>query len=91
MIWLLDLALGAIPNLWPWLIAAAGTVVVGVGAYFSGRSEGAARAKQKNAEAALDATVKGQEAARNGRAEAATDLAKGKTPQQIKEANDGKW
>jgi hypothetical protein len=55
------------------------------------RRQGAHGAKAKQAEAALEATTKGQEAARKGRAEATERLAKGATPQQVKEGNDAKW
>ena len=62
MIW--DLISGLLPDLWPWVLG-----VLGVGvAYLTGRSGGAAKVKRKQAEDALDATVKGQEAARKGRA-----------------------
>jgi len=55
------------------------------------RRQGAKGQKGKQAEAALHATVKGQEDARKGRAEASARLAKGVTPQQVKEGNDAKW
>ena len=55
------------------------------------RRQGAQGAKAKQAEAALDATVKGQEAARKGRAEAADALRQGKTPEEIARGNDDAW
>ncbi len=55
------------------------------------RRQGAKAQKAKQDAAALDATVKGQEAARKGRAVAAGKLGRGATPQEIKEANDAKW
>jgi len=55
------------------------------------RRQGAQGAKVKSDKAALDKTLKGQEAARKGRAEARADLAKGKTPEEIVRQNDDKW
>ena len=68
---------------WKWLAAGAGLVWL----YIKGRSDARARSDGE----ALDATVKGQEAARKGRVEAAEQLAKGKTPEEIRRQNDGKW
>jgi hypothetical protein len=87
MTWLLDLALGFLPDFWPWLLGAIGGVVL----FLTGRSSGKAKAKQKQAEVALDKTVKGQEAARKGRAEASEQLANGKSPEEVRRQNDGKW
>ena len=85
MIW--DLITGLLPNVWPWILGA-----LGIGAaYLTGRSGGAAKVKRRQAEAALDATVKGQEAARKGRAEAVEKLRQGKTPEQIRRENDDDW
>ena len=85
MIW--DLISGLLPNVWPWVLG-----VLGVGvAYLTGRSGGAAKVKRKQAEDALDATVKGQEAARKGRAEAVEKLRQGKTPEEIVRGNDDAW
>lgn len=68
---------------WKWLVAGAGLI----GLYLKGRSDAKAKADGK----ALDATVKGQEAARKGKAEAADKLRKGKTPEQIVRENDRDW
>jgi hypothetical protein len=43
------------------------------------------------ADEGLKATTKGAEAARQGRVEATAKLAKGKTPEEIRRANDAKW
>jgi hypothetical protein len=83
MKWLLDLALGALPNVWPYLAAAFGGLVL----FLTGRSSGAAKLKRKQAEA----TVKGVQDGAKGAAKADADLRAGKTPQQIKEENDAKW
>lgn len=85
MIW--DLITGLLPNVWGY-VAAAGAALLGVlAAYVKGRRDAKAKADSR----ALDATVKGQEAARKGRAEAADALRKGKTPEEIRRANDGDW
>ena len=76
-----------IPGAWKWL-AAAGAALVGLLAvYGKGRSDAKAKADGK----ALDATLKGQEAARKGRAEAADALRNGKTPEEIVRGNDDAW
>lgn len=62
-------------------------VLGAVGLYAKGRSDAKAKADSR----ALDATVKGQEAARKGRAEAADALRQGKTPEEIVRSNDSKW
>ena len=82
-----DLITGFLPDVLPWLLGAIGALAL----FLTGRSSGAAKAKQKQAEAALDATVKGQEAARKGRAEAVEKLREGKTPEQIRRENDDDW
>ena len=82
-----DLITGFLPDVLPWLRGALGALAL----FLTGRSSGAAKAKQKQAEAALDATVKGQEAARKGRAEAVEKLREGKTPEQIRRENDDDW
>ena len=85
MIW--NLITGFLPDVWPWILGA-----LGIGAaYLTGRSGGAAKVKRRQAEAALDATVKGQEAARKGRAEAVEKLRQGKTPEEIVRGNDDAW
>ena len=85
MIW--DLISGFLPDALPWILGA-----LGVGAaYLTGRSGGAAKVRRRQAEAALDATVKGQEAARKGRAEAVEKLREGKTPEEIVRGNDRDW
>lgn len=82
-----DLISGLLPNVWPWVLG-----VLGVGvAYLTVRSGGAAKVKRKQAEDALDATLKGQEAARKGRAEAVEKLRQGQTPEDIVRGNDAKW
>ncbi len=85
--WLWDIVWGFLPDFWPWLAGAIGAV----GLYVLGRLNGGAKARQKQADAALDATVKGNEAARQGRLDARDALQAGKTPQEIKEASDAKW
>lgn len=87
MAWLWDIVGAFLPDFWPWLVGAVGAV----GLYVLGRFNGGAKVKQKQADAALDATVKGDEAARQGRLDARDALQAGKTPQQIKEANDADW
>jgi len=85
MIW--DLITGLLPNVWGYL-AAAGAALLGVlGVYVKGRSDAKAKADSR----ALDATVKGQEAARKGRAEAVEKLREGKTPEEIVRGNDRDW
>ena len=82
-----DLISGLLPNVWGYL-AAAGAALLGVlGVYVKGRSD----AKAKSDSRALDATVKGQEAARKGRAEAVEKLRQGKTPEEIVRGNDRDW
>lgn len=68
-----------------------GLILLVLGLRAKWRSDGAKEQKAEQAEAALDATVKGQEAARKGRAEAAAKLGKGVTPEEIVRGNDGKW
>lgn len=68
---------------WP-IIAAAGAALV---AYFTGRSSGAAKVRAKQAEARADAVIRGAE----GAADAARQISAGKTPQEVKDANDARW
>ncbi len=70
-------------GLWKPVLAVLGLV----GIYAKGRRDAKAKADSR----ALDATVKGQEAARKGRAEAADALRKGKTPEEIVRGNDDAW
>lgn len=70
-------------GLWKSLLAVLGAV----GIYANGRRDAKAKADSR----ALDATVKGQEAARKGRAEAVDALRKGKTPEEIVRGNDDAW
>ncbi len=70
-------------------IAGIALAVVTFGAWQ--RRQGAQGAKAKADKQALDATVKGQEAARKGRAEAVEKLRQGKTPEEIVRSNDSKW
>ena len=85
MIW--DMITGLLPDVAGY-VAAAGLALLGaLWVYFKGRSD----AKAKSDGAALKKTVQGAEAARKGRAEAISDLAKGKTPEEIRRQNDGKW
>ena len=85
MIW--DLISGLLPNVWGY-IAAAGAALLGLGGfYLKGRSDAKAKADSR----ALDATVKGQEAARKGRAEAVEKLREGNTPEEIVRSNDDAW
>lgn len=81
--WLWDIVGGFLPDFWPWLAGAIGAV----GLYVLGRINGGAKARQKQAES----TVKGVQQGAKGAARADADLRAGKTPQQIKEANDGRW
>ena len=70
-------------GLWKPLLAVLGAL----GLYAKGRSDAKAKADSR----ALDATVKGQEAARKGRAEAVEKLREGKTPEEIVRGNDRDW
>ena len=85
MIW--DLITGLLPNVWGYLAAAGAALLGALGLYFKGRSDAKAKADSR----ALDATVKGQEAARKGRAEAVEKLREGKTPEEIVRGNDRDW
>ena len=64
---------------WKYLAAAAGLILL----YSKGRAD--AKAKQ------AEAVAKGVEAGAKGAAQAEADLRAGKTPQQVKEANDAAW
>ncbi len=81
MIW--DLITGLLPDVWPYLLAAGGVLV----AFLTGRSSGAAKVRQKQAEA----VAKGVEAGAKGAAKAEADLRAGKTPEEIVRGNDAKW
>ena len=70
-------------GLWKPLLAVLGAA----GLYAKGRADAKAKADSR----ALDATVKGQEAARKGRAEAVEKLRQGQTPEDIVRGNDAKW
>ena len=70
-------------GLWKPLLAVLGAL----GLYFKGRADAKAKADSR----ALDATLKGQEAARKGRAEAVEKLRQGQTPEDIVRGNDAKW
>ena len=70
-------------GLWRPLLAVLGAA----GLYVKGRADAKAKADSR----ALDATVKGQEAARKGRAEAVEKLRGGKTPEEIVRSNDDAW
>jgi len=70
-------------GLWRPLLAVLGAA----GVYVKGRADAKAKADSR----ALDATVKGQEAARKGRAEAVEKLRQGKTPEEIVRGNDDAW
>lgn len=85
MIW--DIITGLLPNAWSYAAAAGAALLGALGLYFKGRSDAKAKADSR----ALDATVKGQEAARKGRAEAADALRQGKTPEEIARGNDDAW
>ena len=85
MIW--DLITGLLPNAWGYVAAAGAALLGALGLYAKGRSDAKAKADSR----ALDATVKGQEAARKGRAEAVEKLRQGQTPEDIVRGNDAKW
>lgn len=87
MEWLWNLVGAFVPDLGGWIVYLVGAVVLVVVGWFGGGS----RAKRKASDAALDATIKGNEAARQGRLQARDALQAGKTPQEIKEANDAQW
>ena len=70
-------------GLWKPLLAVLGAA----GVYVKGRADAKAKADSR----ALDATVKGQEAARKGRAEAVEKLRQGQTPEDIVRSNDDAW
>lgn len=81
MIW--NLITGFLPDLWPWILGA-----LGIGAaWLTGRSSGAAKVKQKQAEA----VAKGVEAGAKGAAKAEADLRAGKTPEDIVRGHDNAW
>ncbi len=82
-----DLIPGLLPNVWGYIAAAGAALLGALGLYFKGRSDAKAKADSR----ALDATVKGQEAARKGRAEAVEKLREGKTPEEIVRGNDRDW
>ncbi|WP_206689943.1 hypothetical protein, partial [Streptococcus pseudopneumoniae] len=69
--------------LWPYL-AAGGLAVFG---WFAARRSGAKAQKAKQAEDRAEAAQRGTE----GAAEAVTQMRKGKTPQEVKDANDAAW
>jgi len=82
-----DILTGLLPNVWGY-IAAAGAALLGIlGVYVKGRRDAKAKADSR----ALDATLKGQEAARKGRAEAVEKLRQGQPPEDIVRGNDAKW
>lgn len=83
MTWLLDLVLGLVPDIWPYI---AGAVAL-VGGWFVAKRQGAKGERAKQAER----TVKAVQAGAKGAAKAEADLTAGKTPQHIKEENDAKW
>lgn len=85
--WLWDIVGAFVPDISGWIVYAVGAVGLVLVGWFTGGS----RTKRKQADAALDATVKGNEAARQGRLDAKDALQAGKTPQEIKEANDAEW
>lgn len=78
MIWRIILG-----GMWKPILAVVGLLAL----YTKGRADAKAKADGK----ALDATVKGQEAARKGRIEATDKLRKGRTPEQIVRENDDAW
>lgn len=82
-----NLITGFLPDVWPY-IAGGALLVTG---WFTAKRQGAQGQKAKQADAALKAAVKGQEAARKGKAEAADKLRKGMTPEEIRRQNDGDW
>jgi hypothetical protein len=69
------------------LMAVAGVLTFGA----IKKREGAQAARADAAVKAAKAERKGAEEARKGRADANADLAKGKTPEEIRRQNDGKW
>ena len=85
--WIWGLISGLLPNFWPWLVGAVGAA----GLYVLGRFNGGSKVKRKQAEAGLKATVKGNAAAREGKAEASEALKAGKTPEDIVRGNDNAW
>lgn len=68
---------------WPYILGAFGLVAT----YFTGRSKGAAKVRQKQAEA----VAKGVEAGAKGAAKADADLRAGKTPEEIVRGHDDAW
>ena len=67
----------------PYIAAAMGAVAL----FLTGRASGRAKASQRQAEA----TVKGIQRGAEGAADAAADIKAGKTPQEVKNANDAAW
>ena len=62
-----------------------------LGLYVKVTSDAKAKVEGKQAKAGLDATTKGNAAARKGKAEAAEKLKQGKTREQIVRGNDDAW
>lgn len=84
---ILSILRGLLPRFWGYIVAFGAAVIGFLVVYAKGRASEKAKADGK----ALDATVKGQEAARKGRVEAAEQLRKGKTPEDIVRGNDDAW
>lgn len=72
-----------LPNFWPYILAAVGVIT----SLFVARRSGvkAERAKQDKA------TVKAVQKGAQGAADAASELRAGKTPEEIRNANDASW
>ena len=89
MIW--DLITGLLPDVWGYVAAAGAALVAAIGLYAKVRRGGVKAERSRQAEAGLDATIKGNAAARKGKAEAAEKLKQGKTPEEIVRGNDDAW
>ena len=67
----------------PYIAAALGALVL----FLTGRASGRAKASQRQAEATVNGIQRGAE----GAADATADIKAGKTPQEVKNANDAAW
>ena len=80
---IINVIMGGIGGLWPWILAAGGVIV----SLFVARRSGVKAERAKRAEATVKAVQKGTQ----GAADAASELRAGKTPEEIRNANDASW
>jgi len=74
-------------NLLSYIIAGGAALLALVGAYFKGAANAKAKARAMQAEATVEAVQR----ASDGAAEAVTQIKAGKSPQEVKDANDAAW